>query len=128
MSIKISNVKITKECMERINVLQEHIMAVENAARYISSATYRERVINSNLRELLIEEELEEWRNLCMWGLTVDDKTRDRIKVAARQRFLRDDISVAHWLNNGVMPGHWLVADEDEFKEMAKKAFGGENV
>ena len=114
--------------MERINVLQEHIMAVENAARYISSATYRERVINSNLRELLIEEELEEWRNLCMWGLTVDDKTRDRIKVAARQRFLRDDISVAHWLNNGVMPGHWLVADEDEFKEMAKKAFGGENV
>ena len=71
----------------------------------------------------LYEEEMVEWRKLAMWGLTLDDADRDRIKAAVHQRFLRDGMSVHDWMSDGVAAGSWLSSDEAEFRAMAKKAF-----
>ena len=67
--------------------------------------------------------ELEEWRGLLMWGMLVDQKTKDRIKAAAHERFLSDRMHVADWFNNGINPRSWLTCDEKEFRKMAKEAF-----
>jgi hypothetical protein len=68
---------------------------------------------------MLIEQELELWRNLFMWAMTLPQKEIDRIKAAAYERFL-DKFSVSHWLGD---PTSWSQATEDEFREMARKAF-----
>jgi len=74
----------------------------------------------------LMEWELEEWRNLAMWGLTLDEKTQTKIKAAVHDRFLSDKMDVAKWFHNGESPSSWRVSDEDEFRAMARKAFLGE--
>lgn len=65
---------------------------------------------------------------MAMWGLTLDDAERNRIKAAAHHRFLRDGISVGTWLNDGVEPSKWLTSDAEEFRDMARKAFGPKDV
>jgi len=55
--------------------------------------------------------------------LTLDREEQDRIKAAVYDRFLRDGMSVATWMNNGTSPGSWLSCNEDAFREMAKAAF-----
>lgn len=67
--------------------------------------------------------ELDEWRNLLLWGIVCDQPTQDRVRAAAHERFLSDRHSVAEWLNDGIRPGKWLTADEEEFRRMAKEAF-----
>ena len=71
----------------------------------------------------LMQAELDEWRNLLMWALVADIDTQDRIKAAAHQRFLSERHAVAQWFNDGAYPSSWLKADENEFREMARKAF-----
>jgi hypothetical protein len=58
-----------------------------------------------------------------MFGMTLKDEDRDRIKAAAYERFLSDKMSVKHYLPGGDSAGHWLVADEEEFRAMVKVAF-----
>lgn len=126
--MKLTNKTVVEECMTRIEQLQEHVKAIE-AAAYCLRARKRQRQVEfGNLIDSLISDELDEWRNLALWGLTLDDAERDRIKAAAHQRFLRDGISVGTWLNNGVEPSQWLVSDEEEFRDMARKAFGPKDV
>ena len=124
--MKLTNKQMVEEAMERIELLQLHVNAVEAAARCLQHRrSYRgETITYGNLRDTLFEEEMKEWRNLCMWGLTLDDDERDRVKAAAHQRFLADGTHVANWFNRGVTPGSWLSADEAEFRAMAKKSFG----
>ena len=74
----------------------------------------------------LMKWELDEWRNLSMWGLTVDQKTQDAIKKSVHERFLSDKMEVASWFHNGDSPSSWKVSTEAEFRAMAKKAFLGE--
>lgn len=126
MSFRITNTKLLEECLQRIELLQMHIAAVESASSQLSRLKpYQNfKVDDGNLRSSLIVEELDEWRKLFMWTLTVDDATRERIKAAAYERFLNGRNSVAEWLNpDGRYAGGWLSSDEDEFRAMAKKAF-----
>ena len=122
--MKITNKKVIEECMVRIKTAQEHISAVEMAGYFIRDVRRYRNVEYGNIRDLLIEIELDEWRNLAAWGLTLDDAERDRVKAAVYQRFLRDGMNVSKWLNDGIEPSTWLAADEEKFRAMAKKAFG----
>jgi hypothetical protein len=122
--MKLTNKKLVLEIMERIELIQQHIKNLEQAASYAVSRRRYENVDYGNLRNALVDEELHEWRNLFMWGLTLDKEEQERIKAAAFQRFLRDGMHVANWLNDGVSPSSWLVEEEQEFRKMAKKVFG----
>lgn len=122
--MKITNKKVIEECMVRIKTAQEHISALEMAGYFIRDVRRYRNVEYGNIRDLLIEIELDEWRNLAAWGLTLNDAERDRVKAAVYQRFLRDGMSVGKWLGNGIEPSQWLVSEEEDFREMARKAFG----
>lgn len=111
--MKITNKKVVEECMIRIKTAQEHISAVEMAGYFIRDVRRYRNVEYGNIREFL-----------TAWGLTLDDAERDRVKAAVYQRFLRDGMSVGKWLGNGIEPSQWLVSDEEEFRAMAKEAFG----
>lgn len=121
--MKLTNSTAVRECMERIEMFQTHIKHIDHAATVIHQRMMQKTIDYGNVRSLMIELELQEWRNLAMWGLTVSDEERDRIKAAVHQRFLRDDMNVATWLNGGFNPSGWLVADEKAFRAMARKAF-----
>jgi nicotinic acid phosphoribosyltransferase len=128
--MKISNKKLVEECLERIELLQLHIAAVDSAKAHLSRLKQWQgvRVDSGNLRSELIDSELDEWRKLFMWCLTIEDETRDRIKAAAYQRFLDQRNNVSQWLNpDGVVAGSWLKADEDEFRIMVSKLFSSNN-
>jgi len=116
-----------EEALTRAGICQQHIEAVEKATYFASRVTHKE-VGSGNLRDVLIEKELDEWRGIFMWGLVASDEVRDRVKAAAHHRFLKDSTSVASWTNNGIMPNQWLSADEDEFRAMARAEFLGEDV
>lgn len=122
--MKFTNKQMAESVMERIELTQLHIRAVEDAAHFAAKGRFGQEADRGPLWELLIRQELDEWRNLFMWSITLDDAERDRIKAAAYDRFLKKGMSVSHWLSDdGRTPGHWLVADEEEFREMARKAF-----
>lgn len=122
--MKITNKQVVEECMARIEQLQTHIKAIEAAAWCLRARRRSVDVDYGNIHDLPISEELEEWRNLAMWGLTLDDAERDRVKAAVHHRFLRDGMSVGMWINDGVEPSKWLTSDAEEFRDMARKAFG----
>ena len=122
--MKISNKRITEECLARIEMISKCIDDIDK----ISSLLYQRKhrgwnVDPGNMRSTLIEEELHEWRHLCMWGLTLDDEEKDRIKAAVYNRFLSSDMNISYWLNNGISPSTWSTADEDEFRKMAREVF-----
>ena len=48
----------------------------------------------------LYKRELDAWRGLCMWGLSLDDKERAEVRAKAFARFLRDDYAVMHYLSD----------------------------
>jgi hypothetical protein len=115
--MKISNKKFVEEFLERIELLQLHIAAVDSAKSHLLRLKQWQwfKVDSGNLRSELIDSELDEWRKLFMWCLTIEDETRDRIKAAAYQRFLDQRNNVSQWLNpDGVVASRWLKADEDE--------------
>lgn len=121
--MKLTNKNIVIGCLERIDVLQEHARRVNDAMIYIRAIDIGEDVDVDDIIRKLTALENDEYRKLAMWGLTLDDAERDRIKAAVHHRFLRDGVSVADWINGGVTPGWWLKSDEEEFRAMAKKAF-----
>ena len=124
--MKVANKQVVEECLVRIQLLQEHVNAVDAAAYFVSHLEphYATPVDFGNLREKLISLELEEWRKLFMWALTLTAEEQDRIKAAAHDRFLNNKAYVAHWFTGGgYTTGKWLVADEEEFREMAREVF-----
>lgn len=115
---------VVEEILTRIETLQLHQQAIQSAHRCVQDLKYRQFNINDgNLLQSLIELELDEWRNLFLWGLTVDKATQDRIKAIGYQKFLGHNKAVEHYFNNGCQPSKWLVADEEEFRAMCKKEF-----
>ena len=123
--MKLTNKDVVAQCLERIEFIQQHQKNVSAAVHHIHSRAHGSKQVDTgDIMSRLFDQELTEWRNLAMWGLTLDDDERDRIKAAAHARFLHDGMHVANWLNSdGVSPGSWLKADEDEFRAMAKAAF-----
>lgn len=121
--MKLTNKDMVMQCMQRIESIQHAVEMLDQVNRLLYDECRHQQIDEGNLRTLLINKELNEWRNVAMWGLTLDDAERDRIKLAVHARFLRKDMAVAHWLNNGVAPSSYMQADEDAFREMARKAF-----
>lgn len=123
--VKIRNAEIIIQIMSKIELLQSFIKEIDEASSYVANAksNYSFKLDTGNLRSTLIDMELEQWRHLCMWGLTIEDETKERIKASVYSRSLRDGISVYDWIDGGVSPGKWLTASEDEFRAMAKELF-----
>lgn len=123
--MKFTNKQMVEEAMARIEQLQAHISAIEAAGRCLNERNPHQsfKIDYGNLRDILIQNELDEWRNLFMWAITLDDEERDRIKAAGYHRFLRDGMHVAHWINNGVSARSWLQSDDEQFRVMARKVF-----
>jgi hypothetical protein len=126
--MKLTNKALVEEVMGRIEATQQHIQSLENIVHHIHSYRRWDHIDIGAIHQSLMDIELNEWRNLFMWALTLTSEEQARIKAAAYERFLRKGMSIAHWLNNGVLPGQWLSADEQEFREMAARAFGSNNV
>lgn len=123
--IEISATKIIADAFKRVAYIHELIEGHLATCRFLENK-WGERSgkhVSGNTYELLIEKELSEWRGIMMWGLVVDDATRDRIKAAAHDRFLSEKQSVNKWWNDGQEASHWYTSTEEEFREMARKAF-----
>lgn len=127
--MKLSNKKLIADLLIHIEYAQQHIKAVDNACSFINSRNHGNSVISVGvLRESLIQVELEAWRSIFMWGLTLDGVDRDKIKVMAHERFLNDSTSVGHWLSSDfATPGGWYSKDEDDFRVMAKEYFSSQS-
>jgi hypothetical protein len=121
--MKITRQQLIEECLVRIETIQKHIQAVEAAGYCISSFKNYLKVDYGNLRDLLIDQELEQWRGLFMWGITADEVTRSRIKAMAYDRFLANGKEVMSWMNDGTSPSQYLVADEKKFRKMVRELF-----
>jgi hypothetical protein len=118
---KYSKKKMLIEALERIEYIQELINSYGEIKSFLNNN--RGNVNCGDIFITLVERELDEWRALLMWGLVIDQPTRDRIKAAAHNRFLSNKISVSHWMNNGIKPSAWLVEDEEQFRKMVAEAF-----
>ena len=122
--MRLTNTALVERLLAEIDVVQSHVKAVEDAASYARQSRHAMTVDFGNLHSMLVQEELSKWRELAMWGLTVSDAERDRIKAAAHDRFIAGRRDVSHWLSeSGHSPSAYAVADEEAFREMARKAF-----
>ena len=115
--------KVVEEAMARIEHLRLHQEAVMVARHYLAKRGDKGSEMGLDLSDRLHELELHEWRETFMWGLALDKEKQERIRAAAHQRFLADAYGVSKYMNDGIMPRKWLVSDDKEFREMAKKAF-----
>lgn len=115
--------KMIEEAMNRIM----HVREMQEAYLACTTALQRKhsdyKLGDGKVFNDLIAWELEEWRGLLMWGMVIDQETKDRIKAAAHERFLSNRMDVSKWFNNGIHPNSWLIANEKDFREMAKEAF-----
>jgi len=118
--IKLTNKDVVVQCMATIEQCQEHVNALHGAGNFIRAHLSHETHGDSVYHDLLMRIELEQWRKLFMWALTIDSDTQDRIKAAAHERFLFDRMCVDQYFSNGRTPSAWLAADEDEFRRMAR--------
>lgn len=121
--MKFTNKKMAEQSLERIQLIQQHIESVEYASSYLQRIDSYFKPDFGNIIERLLKEELTEWKNLFMWALTLNNEERDRIKVAAYNRYVSEKYDVSRWINNGLDLGRVFVADEKEFREMVKKVF-----
>ncbi len=125
--MKLTNKDAVLQCLQRIELFQRHQEAVRGAIQciYTERGNAQQSTVDAgSLLDILHRMELDEWRNLAMWGLTLDDAERDRIKAAVHERFLRDGMDVRRWLTpDGRSAQAWCNANEAEFREMARAAF-----
>lgn len=112
--------------MERIDMVHEAVQAVSAAQRIVAQSNYRWRDKahpGHDLYTALHEVELDCWRNLFMFALTLPDGERDRIKAAAKGRFLGLRHNVTAHLGEDWSPSKWSAASEDEFRERVREMF-----
>jgi len=122
--MRLTNKDIVLKCLGSIKHLQEVIKSLEEAhsmARKIVG--HSGKVDYGDVREIIIRHEVDEWRRLCMFGLTLTPAEQDDIKALAHERFISRG-SVGHWLSpDGIDPGSLLTKSEEEFRAMARAAF-----
>ncbi len=83
--------QLVTQILERISLLQLHVDAVDLAEAHTRDPYYRSLDVHSgNLRQVLMELELNEWRHLFMYSMVVDKDTLETIKRAAMNRFVDD--------------------------------------
>ena len=122
--MRLTNKDIVLKCLGSIKHLQEVIKNIEETHALASRIVgYSGKVDYGDVREIIIRHEVDEWRRLCMFGLTLTDAEQDDIKALAHERFIAG-ASVGHWLSpDGIGPGSYLTKSEEEFRAMAKAAF-----
>lgn len=122
--MKLSAKNIVLNQLAQIELIQGHISALDSCVDFLARDQHATQILTAgNLRDKLYQEEVKAWRNLCMWGLTLDDDDRARIKAAVHDRLIVGK-HVASWLTpDGRSTGWWMKADEDEFRAMARDAF-----
>jgi hypothetical protein len=118
----VKNKELVEKLLEQIEFIQEEVRAFD---AIVSNLEYDTRfgdgkLDTGNIRSVLLDQELELWRKVFMWAMTIPPKDMDRIKAAAYERFLGEKMCVSPWIGN---PTSWSQATEDEFREMARKAF-----
>jgi hypothetical protein len=120
----MKNKELVIQLMEKIETTRNHYQAIHSAMYFArNNGYYSDTVFSADLTRALVDIELGLWRQVFMFGMTLNDKEQERIKAAAYQRFLADGISVKDYLPGGANAGSWLVSDEEEFREMCKKLF-----
>lgn len=124
--MKLTNKDVVSDCLAQIDAIQAHIRNVE-AALYQARRLGKDRdgkLSAQPLFDALHAAELDAWRKVAMWGLTLDDADRDRIKAACADRFFQNGASLGSWLSrDGTEPSSYLKADEDEFRSMVARVF-----
>lgn len=116
---------LTIQAMVRIEQCQMHQKALDAVVSYLYDAGrgIHKQLNTGELRDQLYSLELQEWRNAFMWSLAVDEDVRERVRAAAHERFLANNMAVEHHFTGKAHPSRWLVADEEEFRAMARAAF-----
>ena len=122
--MRLTNKDIVLKCLGSIKHLQEVIKSLEEThALAHRIAGHNGKVDHGDVREILIRHECDEWRRLCMFGLTLSDAEQDDIKALAHERFIAG-ASVGHWLApDGIDPGFYLEQSADEFRALARACF-----
>ena len=125
--MKFTSKKMVEQALENIRTLAEHQKAVQAAlyrVRDMSPRHASSEINEGNLYQTLIRLELDQWRDLFMFGMTLDDEEKERIQAAGVARFLSDGMYVGHYITNrhGDPTSYWT-ADEKEFREMVKNTF-----
>lgn len=124
--MKLTNKDIVQRSLEKISYLQEateaHYAALRVAQRLRQGIA--DPVNPGNIGTVLIQAELDEWRGLFMWGLTLTDAEREPIKAMAHARFMDDRASVSEWLTGNLgRVDSWLESDEAAFRDLARRHF-----
>ena len=117
-----TNKKYLEECLTRIQYLQELQQNVMVATNYLHSACH-DNLNTGNILDKLYDAELKEFRTLFIFALTVDDETKDRIKLIAHERFLKAKCDISYLFNDGMVNQAYSCQTEEEFREMARIAF-----
>lgn len=124
--------QLTKEhqvekVFEEIAQVQAHIQMLDDVIHFcgrIANTWEHSELGAASLRAWLFEKETSLWRDLAMWGLTVDKPLQDRVKAAVHDRYFNKTVSVANYMSDfGLPASRWLQADEEEFKKMVAEAF-----
>lgn len=118
-----TNKDIVFDFLTKIEAIQHYVSDVETASRFLHNLGAVSEDFRCDLRSALIEHELRAWRDVFMFGITLDAPERERIKAAAYDRFLAPKYSVVQWMNSGVMPAQWLTADEKAFRAYVDQLF-----
>jgi hypothetical protein len=122
----MKNKEMVQNLLEQIEVVRNHYDATQGALYFMRTQRYgmdNNKLYPDELLHTLIATELDLWRSVFMFGMTLSDEDRDRIKAAAYDRFLNDNMSVRHYLPGGESAGMWFVKDEEEFRAMCKELF-----
>lgn len=123
--MRIAQRKVVLDALTNIRQLEEHWEAVHAALHRARGGGYeRASVEADDLLRKLMERQLDEFRKLFMWAITLTDEEQALIKRVAHERFLKDGISVADYL--APWGGPILVKAEEEFREMCREAFGAD--
>lgn len=118
-----TNKEVVLDVLASIEITEKWISEFDAMVRYAREQNKFAEISSGNLREILYGIEIDQWRKLLMWGITLDDKDRDRIKGMVHNRFLSHNMGVIDWLNNGIQPSRWFSAEEDEFRSLVEKTF-----
>ena len=116
----MKNKDLVLKLMKEIEIARKHYSAVQRAMGYATDGIYYNTTFSDDLLNALNHRELELWRQVFMFGLTLPAADQERIKAAAYEEFLSPDRSVREYITSG---HQWLVSEEEEFREMARKLF-----
>lgn len=116
----MKNKELVLKLMKEIEITSNHYGAVLKAMDHARIGSYRQTTFSDDLLNALRQKELELWRQVFMFGLTLPAADQERIKAAAYEEFLAPDVSVREYITSG---HQWLVSEDEEFREMARKLF-----